>query len=75
MKIIVLLGLCLALILTTSKHASAKALVTLEEPLEANVPSLYENDGQKDSELGRENLDIITNQKLNDQLDQGKNSC
>ena len=75
MKINVLLGLCLAVILTTSRDALAKALVKLEEPLEDNLASLQENYGEGDSELGKRNLNIITNQKLNDELAHGKNSC
>ena len=74
MNIIAFLGLCLSVLLTTSKHAFAKAVVNLEEPLETNVPRLHDNYGQADLESGRENLNIITDQKLNDELDQGKNS-
>ena len=74
MKIIAFLSLCLTVILTTNKHALAKSVVNLEEPLEANIPNLHDNNGQADSELGKAHLNIITDPKLNDELDQGKNS-
>ena len=75
MAVIPTIGFCLAVILATSRDALAKSLVKLEEPLKSNVSVLPENYGEGDWELGRGNLNIITNQKLNDEVDHGKDAC